>query len=868
MKLRSVSLTNVRRFDGQRATIDNISDGITVLAEPNESGKSTFFDAIQALFFERHSGRSKAVMALQPHSGGAPEVAVDVETAAGRFRIEKRWLKRATATVRDAAGRLIAQDDETEAWIANLVLGGPGGPSGLLWVKQGLTGWEQDGTLAARRDLMSSVAGEVDLMTGGRRMDAVVARVVKELGLLATDTQLRPKGPWLQAVAEVQALEAREADLAIKAKALAGALAARRDADRQIRLLDDPDVQAARNAALAEARSAHQTARDHATQVEQTAQALALATVTQESAVREVAGLAAIADRVTLAEATLAAALQATRTHRATVQTDRDAELAARAAQGIASASTATLRVALQAAQRAQLAVQAALQVADLTDRLNRAEDFRLRKESADATVAALHITDGQVSAAEQAQTTRDTLRIQQAAQAVTIRFAYSGPARATEGGRAVAEGAALHLSTATILDLPGFARMQVDPGARREDGLDARLADAEAALARALADCGAVGLAEARIRLSDAKTARDAARQATELLSSVAPQGIAALKAALVTATTNAGAQGAANPQDIGTLETRLHAAETIEAGARGAADAAQATAITSGQGLARAEAAEEAARTALDAALAERGVLALFDTRLTNAHAALAQAAATLGPARDRHAALVAAAPDLQTAAARLERAQTALTRAAQERSQIEQHLAELNGQIRAQTDLGIEEELEEVRGRLTTARDRAARYDAEVRALSRLKRALDDARVAARDAYFGPVVQELRPLLAILHPGADLTLDDRTLLPASLMRGGVNEDLGILSGGTREQIAILTRLAFARLFARRGQQVPIILDDALVHSDDDRIEAMFVALHRVAQDQQILVFSCRQRAFAALGGSRANLVIGPAV
>ncbi|MBR0652039.1 hypothetical protein GXW78_20420, partial [Roseomonas terrae] len=47
------------------------------------------------------------------------------------------------------------------------------------------------------------------------------------------------------------------------------------------------------------------------------------------------------------------------------------------------------------------------------------------------------------------------------------------------------------------------------------------------------------------------------------------------------------------------------------------------------------------------------------------------------------------------------------------------------------------------------------------------------------------------------------------------------------------------------------------PVILDDALVYSDDDRIEKMFDALHRQATDQQIIVFSCRQRAFQRLGG-----------
>lgn len=169
--------------------------------------------------------------------------------------------------------------------------------------------------------------------------------------------------------------------------------------------------------------------------------------------------------------------------------------------------------------------------------------------------------------------------------------------------------------------------------------------------------------------------------------------------------------------------------------------------------------------------------------------------------------------------------------------------------------------------MRGREQAALARAARYEREVKALARLRTALDAARREAREAYFGPVLHELEPLLSILHPGAALQIDDETLLPTALTRDGQEEGLDILSGGTRKQLAVLTRLAFARLFARAGRPVPVILDDALVHSDDDRIEAMFTALHRVAQGQQIIVLTCRQRAFAPLGGDRLRATVGPA-
>ncbi len=67
----------------------------------------------------------------------------------------------------------------------------------------------------------------------------------------------------------------------------------------------------------------------------------------------------------------------------------------------------------------------------------------------------------------------------------------------------------------------------------------------------------------------------------------------------------------------------------------------------------------------------------------------------------------------------------------------------------------------------------------------------------------------------------------------------------------------------LAFARLLARDGRPAPVILDDALVYSDDERIEKMFDALHSQSRNQQIIVFSCKQRAFQKLGGNLLAMV-----
>ena len=171
-------------------------------------------------------------------------------------------------------------------------------------------------------------------------------------------------------------------------------------------------------------------------------------------------------------------------------------------------------------------------------------------------------------------------------------------------------------------------------------------------------------------------------------------------------------------------------------------------------------------------------------------------------------------------------------------------------------------MEERLAETEDQLQAAEETLARIAHEVAVLIRLEGALQDARNEARERYFTPIVKELKPLLQLLWPDAELTWGEESLLPHALIREGREEPIDVLSGGTQEQVALLVRLAFARMLARAGRIAPVILDDALVFTDDDRIERMFDALHRQASDMQIIVLTCRQRAFRALGGQALRL------
>ncbi len=80
-----------------------------------------------------------------------------------------------------------------------------------------------------------------------------------------------------------------------------------------------------------------------------------------------------------------------------------------------------------------------------------------------------------------------------------------------------------------------------------------------------------------------------------------------------------------------------------------------------------------------------------------------------------------------------------------------------------------------------------------------------------------------------------------------------------------GTQEQIAVLVRLAFAELLVEQGHPATVVLDDALVFSDDRRIARMFDILTMAARNVQIIIFTCREQLFEDLGGRALTLQAG---
>lgn len=159
-----------------------------------------------------------------------------------------------------------------------------------------------------------------------------------------------------------------------------------------------------------------------------------------------------------------------------------------------------------------------------------------------------------------------------------------------------------------------------------------------------------------------------------------------------------------------------------------------------------------------------------------------------------------------------------------------------------------------------RLAFAAQRAARIEEEADVLGLLASTIKAARAEATRRYLAPVTTRIAPYLGRLFPGASLSFDE--FAPDAITRFGRTEAFGDLSRGTQEQIAVLTRIAFAELMRANNRSAAIVLDDALVWSDDSRFEAMRGILAEASDRMQIIVLTCRASAFRGIAATRLSL------
>lgn len=871
LTIRRIAVKNFRKFRAP-VVIEGLTDGLNVVIEPNETGKSTLLEALRAAFFVRFNTRNQLAQSFAPHGDAvSPEVEVAFEVDGAPWSVTKHFLRSASVEVSGPQGR--AQGEEAEARL-NALLGSVRdtsrggdvatyGALGLLWVAQTEALSVTAPGQIVRDSVTSTLEAEVGSIMGGAAYRRVSDRVEAQYELYWTPTGQK-RGRQTDARERLEAAEttAREtADrLATLERSFSDVEAARArlkiiqremsnntDAQTRSGLVASLDIaraaaqilttrraeQEAVNGkvkALADLRQRH----DDATQARMNADAAL--TQASEQRLGVVDALSVAKQKVVDARAALDSA-----------RTDRQAARTA-LAEGEERIRQSRRGAAIQAARRRH------------ADLLKLEEQHSTAKALSDTAIAPKVLTSLEAH-------DRAVAEAQAVVNAGATRIALSGSADGiTIDDEPMAIGARTVDREVHIRF--GAAELQITPSASAASAAEV-LASALRKRKTALDDLGVVDLAAARARNEIARDAAADLRTLEARIEAATPAddalqlsaGSAALKLFIAELGTE-DAIGEGKLPDIAALTKAMDTADSAAARAEGAQDSAIEALRRAEQDEAPLATAE--ARASSDVANAVSTLEAIERrpewTTLTEDLAKASEQAAEAS-VKVEDALRDASAHDVAAITRKIELIDARVRTAGETRTRLETDIARLEGTIESEGGLGLADRTAAASEEVEVARLALQRITDEAQTLKVLRSTLDAARNETSAKFVGPVAARAKRHIERLLPGCELTFSEDLGLE-SVIRAGMDESCASLSRGTQEQLAVLTRIAFADMLLEQGKPVSLILDDPLVYSDDARLDTMIEILSEAATRMQVVLLTCRDRAFRHVAGNRIAL------
>ncbi|OBL07148.1 hypothetical protein A5646_14460 [Mycobacterium sp. 1245499.0] len=866
MKLHRLILTNYRGISHR--DIEFPDHGVVVVCGANEIGKSSMIEALDLLLEARDRSTKKEVKQVKPtHSDVGSEVSAEISCGPYRFVYRKRFHKKCETeltVIRPCREQLTGDEahERVRAMLAETV-------DSDLWHAQRVL--QSASTAAVDLSGCDALSRALDVAAGDSgglcgTEPLLIERIDAEYGRYFTPTG-RPTGEWAAAIARLADAEAAVAECAaavaeVDERVARHAVLTQQVADlSQQRIAVGPRVAAAQEAADNVAALTAQ---------QREAQLVADAAVATATA----AGGAHTARRQLLAEIDSRA--------EAVAETQAQAEEAAAAqaaAHAEAEASDAALHQATEALaelhRRADSARCTVDRLADreeadrLTARLARIDAIERDRERIGAELTTIAVTEAVLRRIEDAAAAVDRTGDQLALTSAAIELTAAADIQLIVGGRQVWLPAGQSWTTTaagpTEVTVPGVLTARVTPGANTLD-VHAKHAAAQQELVAALA-AGEV---------ADLDAARSADQRRRELQSTRDQLGA-----------TLAGLCGEERIEELRSRLTQLraaHPAETSAAPVDIGAARAELTAVLQAREDASTEyeARRQAAATAATA-------LAELSTRATVLQNTLATQRAELNAAAGRLTAERASAGDAELAAS-ADTARSAAQAAQQRVTEVAEALAaaapdavaseladatkeadslreRYEGAARALREITIELSVFGSEGRqgkldaAQTEREHAASEHTQVggraRAAQLLRSVMTRHRDTTRRRYVEPYRAELQRLgRPVFGPSFEVDIDSDLCIRSRTLNG-ITVPYESLSGGAKEQLGILARLAGAALVAKEDA-VPVVVDDALGFTDPDRLTKMGELFDTVGTHGQVIVLTCSPDRYDGVKGA----------
>jgi hypothetical protein len=863
VKLDAFRFRHVGPFGAQGIEVSGLRPGLNVIAEHNERGKSSLLAALETVLFLPHSswkGDAKRLL----RDDGSPVGEVDFTYEGRPYRLTKRFVKSKHAELIDlGSGAVIATKREAEERVGDMLgLNSTArGPSGLLWVRQGdsMDQAQDDGQVASRLE------SELSTLVGGERARAYLDRTETELENYFTAKGYVKKGGLLN-LTEDGFNNTQEALTAARA-----AQAATAQMGRDL-------IRVHEHIAKTEAQG---DTEHHARELREARDALDKARLAQSELNRQHEQLARLTAETERADAKLADHLKATQSVDQ-ANADVDAITAQIAILNLRK-SDAKVRLATLAEDLQRLDAHRAAVAKRDADQARR-ERIADRNSACNAVIVKLEALDQELEQRAACVVKRDVLpaidrnalaQIEALARTIdqtnaalahvgaTLVLDLKPGVTARIGDRPVTNGP-VRLDATHALTLEGIGKIQL--AAPEAEDLRKQLADAQNAHDELLETWGMDSPEAAAAAMRQRQDISNDIAMIDRQITLIAPDGRDALidtRERLTRDIETLAVKLNDYPPDLDDIDPDALASQLAQA--QGEQRAAQDSVNTIEQELATLQERLKTRQRDLSSA-PETASMQSRETHYGQLAAAAASLATQTETARTALDTAKAQGPtDPALLEARIKRLSDFADTRAETLSRLRVEAAELAARRRESFEQrDPDAEVTRLTDRLETLRETVARHRQRAAALTLLRDTLQTSQRSLQDQYTEPVRKKLLPLLRGVIDGADIKLNE-TLGASGLIRNGQDDHLDQLSGGTQEQIAILTRLAFAQLLAESGHPCPVILDDALVYADDQRRGRMFDILRMITDGPdplQILYLTCHEANATQLGGNRLGL------
>ncbi|MDX2355743.1 AAA family ATPase [Dietzia sp. PP-33] len=858
----------------EREEVHVPSRGVFVIEGPNESGKTSLMDALEMLLEHKASSGRAEIKAASPVGRDVPVVVeADFTIDGERLRYRKEFVrgKRTSLEFTDSAKVALTGDDAHE-YVRDLL---DRRVDRSLWRALRIAQDEPIGQVDAGKG-MESLRRALDTAAGGADPtgdDSLIMRVAEERNryltarrgeatgdLARSETRLADARTALdEATAGLSELDAAVTEHARQTAAHAGRRSSLVAVEAEVARLEE----AGRTATgLREALRTAEAEVDRATVAHEASSRLH----------RERAGLVSRRDGEQLRMADLrdAAAQAAARSEPAQTRA-----MQARTALESAEARVTRARALLDAQREAHECARRRAELEEVDSLLGTLGVLGDELAGMEAELAEVGLPGGAVARIRDAEAALREAVVRSAASAPTVAVAGAGEVLIGSEPVDAAEGWVREIVEDTVFEV-GSVSLTVVPAGDTEAVRRAETT-ARSRLAALLAEVGAGSLSEAeeRERRADGLRADIAAhrRRRTDLLRGDTLEDLSRRRSALATevaADRDDARPAAGDPCDTGVPGAGSSTDPAVEsadaesdlARCRGEDRAASSEAETLRTDLATREAlaAEAAARVqecedALAAARADTPdedlEVALERTRVVvdSTREAVVRARARLDEA------LADAPPEL------LENARASLAALVSEERDGAAAVATALGRVNAIGEQGRLGDVAVAEREFEAAQRENEALWRRARAADLLHRTLVQRRAEALRSYQEPFHRAVVELGCLVY-GRDFDVrlgEDLTIL--SRRSGGVTVDYESLSGGAREQLAVIVRIACARLVGDNG--VPVFLDDTMGYTDPARRLSMGAVIAAAAATSQVIVLTCDRARFAGVGSARTHIM-----